>query len=244
MAEHSTRNTGEGYQIRPFYLCIDVSGSMGPDEHKSPPWPIDLVNEALDALLATLRKEAEVSEVIKLALVSFAEGAKLELPLSDPDQVRVMPKLQAGGETSYLQPLLKLRELIEEDFRNRKPNAWRRPVVLFVTDGFPNRRGESAEAWQAARDTLLDPEWDPHPILVAFGFGEANEGVIKTLASGQKYTGLALIAARGQTPANQIRRIMDDLQNSMVFSVRNPAQFGINTAGYTVLTSPRTDDVG
>ena len=82
MAERETRNTevntGEGYQIRPFYLCIDVSGSMGPDSQKSPPWPIDLVNEALDALLATLRKEGELSEVIKLGLMSFAESAKPE----------------------------------------------------------------------------------------------------------------------------------------------------------------------
>ena len=125
-----------------------------------------------------------------------------------------MPKLQAGGETSYLQPLRKLRELIEEDFHHRKPNAWRRPVVLFVTDGFPNRRGESDKDWQAARDALLDPDWTPHPILVVFGFGAANEEVIKTLASGQKYHGLALLADRGQTPANQIQRIMQGLKTA------------------------------
>jgi uncharacterized protein YegL len=242
VAEHSAHNTGEGYQIRPFYLCIDVSGSMGPDLNESPPWPIDLVNEELATLLAMLHKEIEASETIKLALMSFAEAAELELPLSDPNKIRAMPKLHAGGETSYLQPLCKIRELIEEDYRNRKPNKWYRPVVLFVTDGLPNR--ESDQEWQAARDTLLDPEWPPHPILVVFGFGKANEEVIKTLASGQKYTGLACIAAKGLTPTNQLRRIMDELQKSMVLSTHNPSQFGINTEGFIVLTSPRNDDLG
>ena len=248
MAERETRNLevnrGEGYKIRPIYLCIDVSGSLGLDSNQSRPWPIDYVNEALDALLVTIRKEREVSEVIKLALMSFAESAKLELPLSDPNTITAMPKLQAGGETSYLQPLRKLRELIEEDFRNRRPNAWNRPVVLFITDGFPYRRGESDTDWQAARDALLDPEWFPHPILVVFGFGNANEEVIKTLASGQKYTGLALMAARDQTPANQIQRIMKDIGDSIVLSARNPSQLVMYTKDYTVLKSPGSDDLG
>lgn len=241
MIEERNRNIGEGYQIRPFFLCIDVSGSMGP-QSGSHPGPIDLVNEELDNLLKMLHKDKEVSETIKIALISFAEAAELELPLSGPDKVMVMPKLQAGGQTSYLQPLRKLRELIEEDYRNRKPNKWYRPVVLFVSDGFPNQ--ESDMEWQAARDSLLDPEWAPHPILVAFGFGEADEEVIKILASGQKYTGLACIAAKGLTPTNQLRRIMQELQKSMVLSARNPSQFGINTEGFTVLTSPRSDDLG
>lgn len=242
MSEDTIPNTGEGYQVRPFYLCIDVSGSMGPVQGGSPPWLIDVVNDDLDALLRRLHSELEVSEVIRLALISFAETAKIECPLSNPDKVMSLPKLQAGGQTSYLEPLKKLREVIEQDYQHRKPHKWYRPVVLFITDGYPNK--ESDQEWQAARDKLIDPDWFPHPIFVVFGFGEANEKVIEALATGQKYTGLACMAAKNETSTNQISRIISTLQISMISSAHNPGQFMINTEGYHVLTQHNKDSLG
>lgn len=241
MSDSTNLNTGEGYRIRPFYVTIDVSGSMGPVEGGSPPWPIDVVNQEFDALLKILHSEPEVGEVIRLALVSFAQTAKIECPLSDPDQIMSLPQLQAGGQTSYLKPLQKLYETIDQDSHHRKPNLWYRPVVLFITDGYPNMEPE--DQWQAERNRLLDTDWSPHPIFVVFGFGQANKEVIKILASGQKYTGVALMALKNETPANQISRIMRDLQESIVYSAQNSAQFKINKENYLVLTEHEIDEV-
>jgi hypothetical protein len=96
--------------------------------------------------------------------------------------------------------------VIEQDYQNRDPNSWSRPLVAFMTDGYPDRGTETA--WQAARDVLLDPEWKPHPNLAVFGFGKANRDIIITLAAGQKYSALACIAEEGQTPSAEVGRIM------------------------------------
>lgn len=241
MTEYSIPNTGEGYQIRPFYLCIDVSGSMGADKTGKPPWPIDVVNQELEALLRTFHKDIELSEVVKLALISFSDKASVEHSLSKPDKIMSFPKLGAHGNTSYLKPLQLLREVIDQDFRQRKPNKWYRPVVLFITDGYPNQ--ETAPEWGSARDRLLDPKWLPYPIFVVFGFGKANAEVIKALASGQKYTGTALMAEDSETPVNQITRIMTTLQQSIIKSAEEPSQVAIETEGLLVLSTAKQDDL-
>lgn len=185
----------------------------------------------------------EISEVIKMAMVTFADTATVVLPLSNPDTVEAMPTLQATGSTSYLQPLRKLREVIAEDFQNRKPNKWYRPVVFFISDGYPNV--ETDTDWQAARDDLLDPGWEPRPIFAVFGFGNAKADVIKTLASGQKYTGLACIAEKGQLPGTEIKRIIEAVQLSMVSTANKPEQFGMEVPeGFILLSRPGEDDLG
>ncbi len=237
-------NRGEGYQIRPFYLCVDVSGSMGAIPQEGSPPIIDLINDDLTSVLQVIHDELEISEVIKMAMVTFADTATVVLPLSNPDTVDAIPTLQATGSTSYLQPLRKLREAIAEDFQNRKPNRWFRPVVFFISDGYPNV-GTDAE-WQAARDDLLDPGWEPHPIFAVFGFGNAKADVMRILASGQKYTGLSCLAPEGQTPRSQLKRIIELVQLSMVSTAKNPEQFGIqfNKDEFILLSRPGDDDLG
>jgi len=178
-----------------------------------------------------------------MAVVTFAEIATEALPLSNLDMVNSIPKLHATGNTSYLQPLRKLREVIAADFQNRKPHKWYRPVVFFITDGYPNV--ESDAEWQAARDDLLEPGWEPHPIFVAFGFGNAKADVIRTLASGQKYTGLACIAAEGQQLGNQLKRIIEAIQKSMVTTASHPDRYGMEVPeGFILLSRPGEDNLG
>jgi uncharacterized protein YegL len=132
--------------------------------------------------------------------------------------------------------------VIEKDYHNRQPNSWSRPLVVFMTDGYPSPGTEAA--WQAARDALLDPEWERHPILAVFGFGRANRDTTTVLASGQKYSGLTCIAEDGQTPSAEVDRIMKAMAESMVLSSENPDQFGMEVPDrYVILKTPGGQNV-
>jgi uncharacterized protein YegL len=235
-------NMGEGYRVRPFYLCMDVSGSMGMTIADGRT-VMDDVNDELADLLTSLKKQPEVCDVTRLSIVSFASEAKVDLPLVNLQAVSAMPVLKAGGGTSFTHPFRLLREVIEKDYHNRQPNSWNRPLVIFMTDGYPDNGTEAA--WQAARDALLDPEWKRHPILAVFGFGKAHRDIITTLATGQKYPGLACIAEEGQTPSVEVGRIMKATAGSMLRSKEDPHQFGIEVPdNFVRLETPGPDNLG
>ena len=138
-------NMGEGYRVRPFYLCMDVSGSMA-EKITGERTVMDDVNDELADLLTSLKKQAEVCDVTRLSIVSFASEAKVELPLANLQAVSAMPVLKAGGGTSFTHALRLLREVIEEDYHNRQPNRWYRPLVIFMTRRLSGSRYRSGLA--------------------------------------------------------------------------------------------------
>jgi hypothetical protein len=93
-------NRGEGYRVRPFYLCMDVSGSMTA-KIKGERAVMDEVNDELAELLTSLKKQPEVCDVTRFSIVSFASDAKVELPLANLQTIRAMPVLKADSGTSF-----------------------------------------------------------------------------------------------------------------------------------------------
>jgi uncharacterized protein YegL len=198
----------ERYAVFPFYLCLDVSGSMAGA-------PIEAVNRQLPVLRAHIGEDPAVAEVIRVGVVTFSDQACTLLPLSDLSLVEEVPALGASGSTSYAAVFAHLREVIEADYLSGRAagDRWYRPAVIFISDGRPTDPGD---AWRQAHRQLTDAGWKRHPNILAFGFGAAAPEVLREVAEGKPNR--AFIAEDGVEPAQVIPELMAGLISSIVSS--------------------------
>lgn len=220
----------ETYSYLPFYLVIDVSGSMEGT-------PINAINAELPRLHRSLVTTPIVAEIARLAVVSFSDSPRVDLPLSDLADVDEMPALAAGGGTSYRNVFEYLRPLIDSDHRAMKAVGWRsyRPTVFFLTDGKPTDPPE--RPWGSAYEGLVDPNWVLHPNLLAFGFGDADVAVLQEIGRMASRLGSGNVAAymakSGKVPATMLQELVQFLTSSIVSSARSVG------AAASVVTAPQ-----
>jgi len=219
-------------QLLPFYLVCDESGSMAGD-------PLDAINSSLPELHQEIGANPVVADKTRFCLIGFSDNADVLLPLSDLSTVTQMPKLTAGGGTNYKAAFDTLKTTIESDVAELKAdgNTVYRPAVFFLSDGYPNR-----DNWQEPFKELTDINWRPRPNILAFGFGDADENVIRQVA-----TTRAFMADGSVGPAEALREFANSLIRSIVNSVTpspsNP-QGGANLSmpdtvpGFTNISAP------
>ncbi len=198
----------ERYAVFPFYLCLDASASMDGA-------PMDNVNRQLPVLRRSIGEDPAIAEVIRLGVVTFSDVAHTVLPLCDLSMVEAVPPVLAQGRTSYAAAFDHLRTVIEEDYHASRSGGdrWYRPAVLFISDGRPT---DDAERWRAAHARLVDPAWRRHPNILAFGFGDADAGVLRTVAESKP--GRAFMADEGADPSKIVPELMSGLIQSIVSS--------------------------
>ena len=198
----------ERYAVFPFYLCLDVSASMAGA-------PLDAVNEQLPALRAAVGEDPAIAEVIRLGVVTFSDVARTVLPLADLSLVEVIPAVSAEGRTSYAAAFEHLRQLIEADYQAGRAagDRWYRPAVVLITDGRPT---DDEARWKAAHAALVEPSWKRHPNILAFGFGQADPGVLADVT--EHKADRAFIADEGSNPAALVPELMKGLISSIVSS--------------------------
>jgi uncharacterized protein YegL len=198
----------ERYAVFPFYLCLDVSASMAGD-------PIDSINRQMPVLRASVGEDPAIAEVIRFGVVTFSDVARTVLPLSDLSMVEAVPEVRAEGRTSYGAAFEHLRQTIEADYLASRAGGdrWYRPAVVFISDGRPT---DEEARWQAALGRLVDPAWRRRPNILAFGFGQADPAVLKTVAGDQPNR--AFIADEGAEPAAVVPELMKGLISSIVSS--------------------------
>jgi uncharacterized protein YegL len=191
-------------QLLPFYLVCDESGSMSGS-------PIDAINNSLPELHQEIGANPVVADKTRFCLIGFSDNADVLLPLSDLSTVTSMPKLSAGGGTNYQAAFDVLRKTIDSDVASLKQagNTVYRPAVFFLSDGYPNRNN-----WQQSFQALTDANWRPRPNILAFGFGSADENVIRQVA-----TTRAFMANGSIGPAEALREFANSLIRSIVNSV-------------------------
>jgi len=208
MEATGTVGVEERYAVFPFYLCLDVSASMAGG-------PIDSVNRQLPLLRANVGQDPAIAEVIRFGLVTFSDVARTVLPLCDLSMVELVPVVAAEGRTSYAAAFEHLRQVIEDDYHASRAGGdrWYRPAVIFLSDGRPT---DPEERWQAAHRRLTDPAWKRHPNILAFGFGDADPGVLAHVAESKPNR--AFIAAEGAEPARVVPELMAGLIQSIVSS--------------------------
>lgn len=197
-------------QILPFYLVCDESGSMAGE-------PVDTINQSLPELHYAIGSNPVVADKTRFCLIGFSDGAEILLPLSDLSSVTSMPSLKASGGTSYGNAFEKLRLTINDDVNQMKSQGHQvyRPAVFFLSDGLPG------DNWDAAYKALTDPAWRPHPNILAFGFGQADENVIRQVA-----TAKAFIANGTLGPAEALKEFAKSLIKSIVNSGMSSASAG------------------
>ena len=198
----------ERYAVFPFYLCLDASASMEGS-------PIESVNRQLPVLRSSIGEDPAIAEVIRLGVVTFSDVAHTVLSLCDLSMVEAVPAVVAQGRTSYAAAFDHLRTVIEGDYHASRAGGdrWYRPAVLFISDGRPT---DDPQRWMAAHQRLVDPTWKRHPNILAFGFGDADPAVLRTVSESKPNR--AFIADEGAEPSTIVPELMAGLIQSIVSS--------------------------
>ena len=204
-------------QILPFYLVCDESGSMSGD-------PINAINKSLPDLHQEIGSNPVVADKTRFCLIGFSNEAEILLPLSDLSVVASMPALRATGGTNYGAAFRRLKSTIDADVTQLKADGHQvyRPAVFFLSDGQAN------SDWQSDYKALVDPAWRSHPNILAFGFGQADESVIRQVA-----TTKAFIADGTLGPAEALGEFAQSLIRSIVNSGTQSA--ASSTGGATLV---------
>lgn len=218
-------------KLLPIYIMCDVSSSMGwPKE--APEKPIDAINAGISGILRELREQAFVAGSIYLSIITFGSNAEVVLPLSQVDAETYVPPLEAQGTTNLGDAFETLSKTLDLDYhaiRDRNATAYR-PAVFLFTDGVPTgddgRPISSHESWlQPLNQLKAHPVWAPR--VFAYGFGEADEGLLKKMVEYQSMTPAlveALVNFSEDDPVSSLKRIFPALFSTIVDSAAAVAE--------------------
>ncbi|MCX5535251.1 VWA domain-containing protein [Streptomyces sp. NBC_00006] len=195
----------------PTYVVIDASSSM--KQHES------VLNATLARLHYNLATNPRVSEFARVCVVAFSTDVHVVIPMSDMEQVPVMPEVICGGRTEYGKTFDQVRECIEQDVSNLRMQNLDvlRPSVFFLTDGVP-----TDAHWREPFRKLVDRGWPRHPHVIAYGFGGAKRDVLEQVAT------KALFIADGSDTESALSAAITGLLNTLIAS-SNSGQMHIAT---------------
>lgn len=193
----------------PGVIVLDVSWSMAD--------LLDQAHSSISELATKLRLEPSTANVAYLGLSSFADRAQCELDLvriADPE-VQI-PRVSARGNGTNFHAALEhalqyLRAELpklqaSDDGSTRKVM---RPTIYFISDGESNVGPD----WRPVLQEIRTRRW--RPIVMAFGFGNANRDVIREIAD----EGMAYFAADGKAPHEVFDAILKVVLKSVVSQV-------------------------
>lgn len=117
--------------ILPVYLVLDTSASMEANRQG--------VQGFLEDLRMRLLEDPLTGDIVRVAIVTFSDDARLLLPLSDITLTRSIPNFSFSSRTFYGPALRVLLRAISRDLRLLQSNDTKAfaPVILFITDGKP-----------------------------------------------------------------------------------------------------------
>jgi uncharacterized protein YegL len=118
----------------PVYFLLDTSGSMNGE-------PIQALNNALSAMVNTLRADAQASETLWLSIITFDREVKEIAPLTELPSFQ-LPEIicPPSGPTNTGKALELLYEKVNKEIRKGTPTQkgdWR-PLLFIFTDGKPS----------------------------------------------------------------------------------------------------------
>ncbi|MER5437550.1 VWA domain-containing protein [Streptomyces sp. NPDC002790] len=185
----------------PTYVVIDASSSM--KQHEA------VLNATLARLHYNLATNPRVSEFARVCVVAFSTDVHVVIPMSDMEQVPVMPEVICGGRTEYGKTFDRVRECIEQDVSDLRTQNLDvlRPTVFFLTDGVP-----TDAHWRDPFRTLVNRDWPRHPHVIAYGFGGAQRDVLEQVAT------KALFIADGSDTESALSAAITGLLNTLIAS--------------------------
>ena len=229
------------YAKLPIFLVLDVSASMAKEGK------FQAAFEFLPKLLSQLEDNAVVADKVRISVITFDEEAEVVMPMTERDGLRKWlddnkkdPIEPMGALTRYAEAFRLLRQEIERvvtSIRREKVddiNEYKcfRPAVFFITDGVPF--GEEPSETDSAFNALVSEQFQYRPIMICVGVGDAKKETLMKYSAGRygaggqsnsKYiTGnsdLALVQTDGVTPTAYLKKIIEQLVQSIVSSTTN-----------------------
>ncbi|MFZ1287120.1 MAG: VWA domain-containing protein [Candidatus Phosphoribacter sp.] len=162
--------------VMPFYIILDLSGSMVGD--------FSAMEKALEDIIHGVMADFVASDFAMLSIIGFGSGAHTLVPLG-PASDMTAPTLHDMGGTNFSAAFTEFHRSFNADRLRLKNNGDRvfRPCVFFLTDGAP---GDSNWHSNFLRDLGYDPRTGQgnknYPFVVAYGFRDAKEEVMRKLA--------------------------------------------------------------
>ncbi|MFD9884538.1 VWA domain-containing protein [Streptomyces alboflavus] len=200
--------------VLPLYVLADRSGSMA--ETAGSVTAIEVVNTVLRELLARLAKDPTIRRAVRLSVISFAEDARVDLPLTSLSSTTAVPDLEASGPTSFAVVFEATARTVAHDLAALGPAA-RPPLVFMLTDGRPTAHRDRAGGWYAEHQALLASAGAGRRVLlVPYGYGRVDP---RTLASIAADPSAAYLAGRSDSPAQAIERFAELVFGSVARSV-------------------------
>ena len=226
------RAAEETFPVFPVFLVVDVSGSMAGA-------PIDAVNGALPQIKEVVEKEPMVGEIARIGLITFADGARCDMPLSDLAYVDV-PTLRTGNLTNFSAAFRLAKTEIEDGIRGLgKGVKFHKPVVFFVSDG--EHTVESDADWQTPLRALTDDSSNYAAEVVVFGFGSANRDTLGEIAT--RYCFFSTDHDAAASVKEIIRTLISSLRTTSGMMMRGANKFAIEPDPDKFMTLPvRSND--
>lgn len=189
----------------PTYVVLDTSGSMRPHEQ--------LLNDTLMHIYDTIDLTPQVSEFVHLSIISFNNEPHLVTSMTDLENVTSLPTVTCGGQTNFAPMFRMIRSQIDSDVPQLADKGIRvlRPVVFVLTDARPT----DPEQWRNALAELTDKGWKPHPYIITYGFGEASEAVLSSIANVAAFS-----AEKSTSNQGALAGALNSMLNSLVASAK------------------------
>ena len=166
----------EGQMVMPYYLIVDVSGSM----HKE----IRHLNDAVNEMAYSISADPVVEDLVMLGIIAFNDKAHTVASLGPASGIRSVT-FKASGQTNYGAAFHHFKSTFDEDRARLKSLGMQvfRPCVFFFTDGYPGDHD-----FQKTFRSLF--EYDPQtglgnkafPYFVPFGVRDADPAVLESIA--------------------------------------------------------------
>ncbi|MGP4009189.1 vWA domain-containing protein [Streptomyces sp. 4N124] len=213
---HAQAERDDRPPVLPIYVAGDVSLSMEGE-------PIRALNEMLETFRIGLINNPEAGDVARLAMLSFSDTAKLDVPLTDVVDIKAMPTLTAVASTAYGAVFDLLASDIPSSVLALKGAGHRvyRPSVFLITDGQPN--DDETFRW-AAYQRLVAPENRWRPNIAVFGLGTADREMCRKIARGR---GKAYFPSSGMDDvADSLKKLIPEIMKSVIKSTGTAATGG------------------
>lgn len=155
----------------PIIVLADTSGSMSVDGK------IEALNKGLKDMIQSFANESRLRAEVQVCVITFGgDQASVNLPLTPAHQLSAFTSLTAEGMTPLGGALMLLCEMIEN--QDCIPSRAYRPVVVLVSDGYPN------DEWQGPFQRLAKGERSSKATRFAMAIGaDADEEMLGAFAN-------------------------------------------------------------